>query len=91
MLMPKAKGYRYIIHARCSLISYPEWCMARNDNFKTIAKLLLEIIHRWGAIETIVTDNAPQFLLAAKYLVEKYHTHHIKISPYNSRAQGPIE
>jgi hypothetical protein len=24
MLMPKAQGYRYIIHARCSLISYLE-------------------------------------------------------------------
>ena len=25
MLMPKAQGYRYIIHARCSLSSFPEW------------------------------------------------------------------
>jgi hypothetical protein len=38
-----------------------------------------------------VTDNAPQYLQAATYLAEKFHIHHIKISPYNSRAQGPIE
>ncbi|KAF9547183.1 hypothetical protein CPC08DRAFT_796306, partial [Agrocybe pediades] len=28
---------------------------------------------------------------AAQYLAERYNFHHIKISPYNSRAQGPIE
>ena len=92
MLMPKAKGYRYIIHARCSLTSYPEWTMVKNENFKTIAKFLFEsLLCRWGAIEVLVSDNAPQYLQAADYLAEKYHVYHIKISPYNSRAQGPIE
>lgn len=92
MLMPKAKGYRYIIHARCSLTSYPEWTMVRNENFKTIAKFIHEtLLCRWGAIEVLVTDNAPQYIQAAEYLAEKHHIHHIKISPYNSRAQGPIE
>lgn len=91
MLMPKAKGYRYIIHARCSLTAYPEWAMVRNENAEAIAKFLFQIMCRWGAIETIVTDNAPQYLQAAEILVQKYHVHHIKISPYNSRASGPIE
>jgi hypothetical protein len=36
-------------------------------------------------------DNAPQYLQAAEHLVEKHHIKHIKISLYNSRAQGPIE
>ena len=92
MLMPKAKGYRYIIHARCSLTSFPEWTMVKNENFKSIAKFLHEnLLCRWGAIEVVVTDNAPQYLQAADFLAEKYHIHHIKISPYNSQAQGPIE
>ena len=92
MLMPKAKGYRYIIHARCSLTSYPEWTMVRNENFKTIAKFIFEdLLCRWGALEILVSDNAPQYLQAAEYLAQRYHIHHIKISPYNSRAQGPIE
>jgi hypothetical protein len=92
MLMPKAKGYRYIIHARCSLTSYPEWTMVKNENFKTIAKFIFEVLLcRWGALEILVSDNAPQYLQAAEYLSEKYHIDHIKISPYNSRAQGPIE
>ena len=38
-----------------------------------------------------MTDNAPQYLQAADFLAEKFHIHHIKISPYNSKAQGPIE
>ena len=91
MLMPKAKGYRYIIHARCSLTSYPEWKMVKHENFKTIAAFLYELVCRWGAIEILVTDNAPQYLQAAELLAEKFHIKHIKISPYNSRAQGPIE
>ena len=92
MLMPKARGYRYIIHARCSLTSFPEWTMVKNENFKSIAKFLHDnLLCRWGAIEVIVSDNAPQYIQAAEYLLDKYHIHHIKISPYNSQAQGPIE
>jgi Integrase zinc binding domain len=92
MLMPKAQGNRYIIHGRCSLTSYPEWMMAKNENYKSIAKFIFEhILCRWGAVEILVTDNAPQYIQAAKYLAKKYHIYHIKISPYNSRAQGPIE
>jgi transposase InsO family protein len=92
MLMPKAKGYRYIIHARCSLSSFPEWAALRNENFKTIAKFIHEVILcRWGAIEIIVSDNAPQYIQAIEYLAEKYNIRYIRISPYNSRAQGPIE
>jgi hypothetical protein len=92
MLMPKVRGYRYIIHARCSLTSYPELDMLKNENFKTITMFIyLKLLCQWGAIEIIVTDNTPQYLQAVKYLAEKYHIHHIKISPYNSRAQGPIE
>ena len=92
MLMPRAKGFRYIVHARCSLTSYPEWAMLRNENYKTIAKFIHEnLLCRWGALEIIVSDNAPQYIQAVQYLADKFHIHHIKISPYNSRAQGPIE
>ena len=92
MLMPKARGYRYIIHARCSLTSFPEWTMVKNENFKSITKFLHDnLLCRWGAIEVIISDNAPQYIQAAEYLSDKYHIHHIKISPYNSQAQGPIK
>ena len=92
MLMLKAKGFWYIIHARCSLTSYPEWVMVKTENFKTIAKFIFKnILCRWGAIEEIVMDNAPQYIQAAEFLSNKFHIHHIRNSPYNSKAQGPIE
>jgi len=92
MLMPKVNGYRYITHARCSLTSYPEWDMLKRENSQTLGNFIFtQILCRWGAIEEIVTDNAPQYIEAATYLAKKYLIHHIQISPYNSRAQGPIE
>ena len=94
MLMPKAKGYQYIIHACCSLSSgsFPEWATLRNENFKAIAKFIFEVLLcRWGAMELIVFDNAPQYIQAIEYLAEKYNICHIRISLYNLRAQGPIE
>ena len=92
MLMPKAQGYRYIIHAQCSLTSYPEWTMVKTENARSIAKFIFEsLLCRWGAIEILVSDNAPQYLQAADYLAKIYHVYRIRISPYNSKAQGPIE
>lgn len=92
MFMPKSHGYRYIAHARCSLTSYPEWSMLKKENHNTLGKFIFnEILCRWGAMEEIVTDNAPQFIEAVTYLAEKYKINHIRISGYNSRAQGPIE
>ncbi|KIO02719.1 hypothetical protein M404DRAFT_147444 [Pisolithus tinctorius Marx 270] len=58
MLMPKASGYRYIVQARCTLTSYPEWHMLHAEN------------------------NA---------LATQYHIRHIRISPYNSQANGIVE
>ena len=69
MLMPRARGYRYIVHARCSLTSYPEWTMLKKENFKNIAKFIHDtLLCQWGAIEVIVTDNALQYIQAAEFL-----------------------
>ncbi|KIM38783.1 hypothetical protein M413DRAFT_29736 [Hebeloma cylindrosporum] len=38
-----------------------------------------------------MSDNAPMYLKAVGILIEKYKMGYIKISPYNSKAQGPIE
>ena len=42
-------------------------------------------------VAEVVTDNGPAFVAAAGYLSEKYGIHHIKISLYNSQANGIIE
>jgi hypothetical protein len=65
MLMPKVRGYQYIIHACCLLSSYPKWFTLQNKNFKTIAKFIHNmLLCRWGAIEIFVSDNAPQYIQA---------------------------
>jgi hypothetical protein len=87
MHMPTANKYKYIVHGRCSLTGWPEWRALRVENAEQIGRWLFEeVLCRWGGVEEIVTDNGPQFIAAANWLVSKYGVHHIRISPYNSRA-----
>jgi len=92
MHMPPSSGYKYIVQGRCSLIYWPEWAMLRAENAKSLAHWILhDIIYRWGLLLEIVTDNGPAFLKALKYLEKHYHIKHIRISGYNSRANGLVE
>ena len=51
MLMPKAGGLRYIVQARCSLTSWPEWRALRTETGKTIGEFLFqEVLCRWGGL-----------------------------------------
>ena len=49
------------------------------------------MVCRWGCIQTIVTDNAPQYKAALEWLERKYGIRGIQISAYNSQANGKIE
>ncbi|GLB43661.1 putative integrase core domain containing protein [Lyophyllum shimeji] len=92
MHMPSSHGYAYIVQGRCSLAHWPEWRALRKENHKTIGEWLFEdIICRWGGLREIVTDNGPAFIKAVAYLAKKYHINFIRISGYNSRANGLVE
>jgi hypothetical protein len=92
MFMPKSHGYSKIVHARCSLSGYPEARPLRSENAKAIGDFLFEeILCRWGAVEEIITDNGAPYIKALEYMTEKWGIHHIRISGYNSRANGVIE
>jgi hypothetical protein len=92
MLMPKAGGYRYIVQARCAMTSYPEWRMLRVETGLTLTAFIFEdILCRWGPLSEIVTDNGPAFILALGILADRYNIRHIRISPYNSQANGIVE
>lgn len=92
MHMPKSGGFKYIVQARCSLVHYPEWRMLRNETAKAIADWIWQdILCRWGAISEIVSDNGAPFVKALTELGNRYHVHHIRISGYNSRANGIVE
>ena len=90
-LTPSA-GFKYIIQARCSLTHWPEWEMLQQESAKSLARFILNnIIYRWGTLLEIVTDNGAPFMKAMDYLAKTYHIKHIRISGYNSRANGIVE
>jgi len=90
--MPKSGNYRYGHHARCALTSYPEARAATTDNTRTIADFIFQdLLCRWGALEEIVTDNAPPYIATVEDLGKRYGIRHIRISGYNSQANGIIK
>ena len=92
MHMPTSGGYKYIVQGRCSLIYWPEWASLKRETGKTLGTWILhDIIYRWGSLLEIVTDNGPAFLQALAWLEKHYHIKHIRISGYNSRANGMVE
>jgi hypothetical protein len=87
-----SNGCRLLVAARCALTRWLEARALRSDNGEALGKFLLEeIICRWGCPQEFVTDNAPQFIAALKWLSSKYGITGIRISPYNSQANGPVE
>ena len=92
MFMPPAGGFRYITQARCSLTAWPEWRALRVETGRTLGMFLFEdVLCRWGAVEEIVTDNGTPYVAALDWLADRYGIRHIRISPYNSRANGIVE
>lgn len=92
MHMPKAKGFRYIVAARDDLSGNCEARALKSPNSEAVSKFLWEaIICRYGMIAEIVTDNGSETKGAFEILVKKYGIPHIRISPYNSKANGVVE
>jgi len=92
MHMPPSGSFRFIVQARCSLTYYPEFRMLRSETAKTLGDWIFEdILCRWGSLREIVSDNGPAFLKALAYLSKRYKITHIRISGYNSRANGMVE
>jgi len=92
MHMPSSGSYKYIVQGRCSLTHYPEFRMLHKESSKTLGDWIFEdIICRWGSLCEIVTDNGTAFLKALEYLAKQYKINHIRISGYNSRANGIVE
>ena len=90
MVMPGR--YKYFVHARCATTSWPEGRALTAESAKAIGEWLFQdVLSRWGALSEVVTDNGTPWIKACDYLARKYHIHHIRISGYNSRANGIVE
>ena len=92
MHMTVLGSYKYIVQGRCSLIFWPEFRMLHRKTAEVLGEWIFEdILYWWGALREIVTDNGAPFIKALEYLRKRYHITHIKISGYNSRANGMVE
>lgn len=71
---------------------WPEFDMMKRETAQAIGEWLLrDFIYRWGTLVEIISDNGAPFVKAIGYLSKRYHINHIRISGYNSRANGLIE
>ena len=91
-MTPRSNGCNYIVHGRCGMSSWMEGRPLRNENGRTIGTWLFEdIICRWGCLLEIITDNGGPYRAAAAWLEQKFGIKGIRISLYNSKANGKIE
>ena len=66
--------------------------MLQSESASVLASFIFEdLLCRWGAISEIITDNGPAFIEVLCILASRYNVHHIRISPYNSQANGVVE
>jgi hypothetical protein len=92
MHLPCSGGYSYIVQGRCSLTGYPEFRMLRKETAQALGDWIFQdILCRWGTLVEIVSDNGKPFVAALAHLECKYHVKHIRISGYNSWANGIVE
>jgi hypothetical protein len=92
MKMPLARGKQWLIGCRDDLSGVTECKAIARDKAKVIAKFFLKrIIQRYGIVQEVVTDNGPSFGKEFAEMLKKYGVKQIKISPYNSQANGVVE
>ena len=91
-MTPASNGCKYIVHGRCALSSWMEGRPLRKESARSVGQWLFEdIICRWGTLLMVVTDNGSVFVKAVDWLASKYGIKGIRITPYNSQANGKIE
>jgi len=92
MKMPLAKGKQWLVACRDDLSGVTECKAIARDRAKVIARFFLKrIILRYGIVQEVITDNGPSFSKEFTELLKQYGIRHIKISPYNSQANGVVE
>ena len=92
MKMPLARGKQWLVACRDDLSGITECKAIARDKAQVIARFFLKrIILRYGMVQEVVTDNGPSFSGQFAELLRRYGIPQIKISPYNSQANGVVE
>ena len=91
-MSPKSNGHGHIAHGRCGMTSWMEGCLLKEEMGRSIGIWLFEdVVCRWSCMHKIITDNVSVYRAAVAWLEEKYGIKGIRISSYNSKANGRIE
>ena len=92
MKMPEAEGKKWIVVCREDIAGVCEGKALAKDNARSIAVFFKEqILYRYGAVPEVVTDNGPSLAGEFAKLAKEFGVKQIKISPYNSQANGVVE
>ena len=92
MKMPEAGRYKWIIACWEDISGICEARALAKDNARGIALFFKEeIIYRYGTVLEVVTDNGPSLAGEFAKLAKEFGIKQIKISPYNSPANGIVE
>ena len=92
MVMPRAQGYHFIVAARDDLSGAAEGRKLKKATARAVSQFIFEeLICRYGSISEIVTDNGSEVKGATSELLRRHGIPHIRISPYNSQANGVVE
>lgn len=90
--MKRVGNYRYVLHARCAMSSVPEARATTAETGEVVGKFIFEdLLCRWGALSDLITDNGPAYVAGLDWLSRTYGINHIRISGYNSQANGIVE
>jgi hypothetical protein len=84
--------YKYGIHVRDATISWPEARAVTAETGPVLAAFFFQdVLCRWGCVADIVTDNGTPWIACVNSLCDLYKIRGIRVSGYNSRANGIIE
>ena len=88
-----SQGNKYIVSVICLFSSYVEAFSVKDKTAQTIANILLsEIFPRYGMCRHLVSDNGTEYANTVMTdLLSQFNIKHIKITPYNAKANGKIE
>src|SRR5258708_6828343 len=90
--MPSGSGgQKYIVDLVDNLTGWVEAKGLRKLRASAIADFLFEVMCRFGCIFQLTCDNGTEFKGAVEELMCKYKVPVVRISPYNSQANGKIE
>ena len=91
-MSPKSHGYGHITHGWCGMTSWMEGCPLKEETGRSIGIWLFEdVVCQWGCMCKIITDNVSIYRAAVAWLEKMYGVKGIRISSYNSKANGRIE